>query len=685
MIMNYESVASQTLTYGELNERMTQFLAFTNYFLESLISAYYVCLDDYSFKIFTRTSDLESKYPLGDDMVATYRKYIADNIHPDDQELFLQALNPDYIKACLSESREFSIVIRDYFSGEEKFQRFQVIRGADENHVFFGFKDVTDETRKQREVEQRRKEARGVIMGLASEYTALYYINIPENLFRVFTIDEDRLQDTKKLVSQKYDFDVLFSKWVDSEAVHPDDKPILRAITKETIVQRLAHSKKFTVRFRRKYGDKFLWSEMDVIKYEDVDDTPQSFAIGFAERDKFVREEIEQKQRLQEALEMAESANRAKTAFLNNMSHDIRTPMNAIIGYTSLASSHIDDTARVRKCLSKISQSSDHLLSLINEVLDMSRIESGKMSINEKEENLSDIIHDLRDMVQTEVNSKNLDFFIDAFGVKDKHIYCDGLRLKQVMLNVLSNAVKYTQPGGTITFRIDQKPSAKPGYAAYEFRVKDNGMGMSEEFLSTIYEPFTRVKSSTMSGIQGSGLGMAITKSLVDMMGGTVDVKSKPEMGTTVTINLEFKLMDSKMKYSNLSIDPKFDFYGKKVLLVEDNEFNREIALFLLEEAGFKVDVAENGLIAFNMIRNASPGDFDIVLMDIQMPVMDGYTCAGKIRELGTEISRIPIVAMTANAFEEDRKLAIEAGMNEHIAKPIYLDKLKATIASLLK
>lgn len=684
MNMNYESAASQTLSFEEQNERLRQFLTFTNYFLDTFVSAFYVCLDDYSCQILTFNSKLEEKYPVVGNMLPVFEKYTAENVHPDDQELFLQALRPEYIKACLAESREFSITIRDYFSGEEKFMRFQVIRGADENHVVFGFKDITREAREQREIEQRRAEARGVILGLASEYTALYYINIPQNLFRVFTIDEDRLPDTKKLVSQKYDFYELFSKWVDSEAVHPDDKQILRDITKETIVQRLAHSKRFTVRFRRKYDDKYLWTEMDAIKYEDVNETPKSFAIGFAERDKAVREEIEQKKRLQDALEMAESANRAKTAFLNNMSHDIRTPMNAIIGYTSLASSHIDDTAKVKDYLSKIDKSSSHLLSLINDVLDMSRIESGKMTINEKEENLSDIIQNLRDMVQTEVNSKRLDFFIDSYGVTDKRVFCDGLRLKQVMLNVLSNAIKYTQRGGTIAFRIDQKPSTKVGYATYEFRVKDNGMGMSDEFLATIFEPFTRVKSSTMSGIQGSGLGMAITKNLVEMMGGSIDVQSTIDVGTVVTIDLDLKLADTKMKYSSLTIDAKFDFFGKKVLLVEDNEFNREIAVYLLEEAGFKVEIAEDGSVALEKIKNASTGDFDLMLMDIQMPVMDGYTCARKIRELGTEISRIPIIAMTANAFEEDRKLALEAGMNEHIAKPIYLDKLKATIASLL-
>ena len=501
------------------------------------------------------------------------------------------------------------------------------------------------------------------------------------------------------------------------------------------------------------------------------------------------------------------------------MSHDIRTPMNAIIGYTGLAASHIENKEQVEDYLTKIAQSSDHLLSLINDVLDMSRIESGKMNLDEKPESLPEIIHALRDIIQSDIHAKQLDFYVDAVDVNDENVVCDKLRLNQVLLNVLSNAIKYTPSGGTVTLRIKEKTIKENGYASYEFRIKDNGIGMSQEFLKTIFDPFTRVKSSTVSGIQGTGLGMAITKNIVDMMGGKIDIISEERVGTEVVLGFDFKLQDApqepqtiaelkglkglvvdddsntclsvsnmlrdigmraewctsgkeaviragesyrigdsfkvyiidwlmpdmngvettrrirkeigddapiiiltsydwsdieeeareagvtafvnkpmfpsdlnrvlyrclgKESESNSFAKKNFDFIGKKILLVEDNEMNREIAQEILEEEGFIIDTAEDGTIAVEKMKKADPEDYDLILMDIQMPIMDGYEATRQIRAIGTQISDIPIIAMTANAFEEDRVAALEAGMNEHIAKPIDMDKLKAALAKYL-
>lgn len=523
---------------------------------------------------------------------------------------------------------------------------------------------------------------------------------------------------------------------------------------------------------------------------------------------------------LEEALVLAQSANRAKTTFLNNMSHDIRTPMNAIIGYTGLAASHIDSKEQVQDYLAKIGQSSEHLLSLINDVLDMSRIESGKMSLDEKGEDLAAILHTLRNIVQADISHKELDFFMDC-DVTDEFVVCDKLRLNQVLLNILSNSIKYTQAGGTVSVKLRQNGVTETGYGKYEFRIKDNGMGMSEEFLKTIFEPFTRVKSSTVSGIQGTGLGMAITKNIIDMMGGTINIKSREGEGTETTILFDFKLAEGSREpvriteleglkslvvdddtsactniakmlreigmrsewcasgkeavirtQESLQIGEQFrvyiidwmmpdmngiettrrirqivgdeapiiiltaydwadiedeakeagvtafvskplfpsdlhsalskccnaadargpaaeaahDFTGKRVLLVEDNMMNREIAISILTEHGLEITTAEDGTEAVEKMNAAQPGQYDLILMDIQMPIMDGYEATRLIRALPDPvISNIPIIAMTANAFEEDRLEAFNAGMNEHLTKPIDVNKLTEMLTRFLK
>ncbi len=518
---------------------------------------------------------------------------------------------------------------------------------------------------------------------------------------------------------------------------------------------------------------------------------------------------------LEEKLKKAEAAERAKTTFLSNMSHDIRTPMNAIIGFTTLAETNLDNKSRVQEYLAKILSSSNHLLSLINDILDMSRIESGKLNIEEKPCSISDIFRDMRNIIQTQMQAKQLNFFMDTMDVTDEDIYCDKLHVNQVLLNLLSNAIKFTPAGGSVSMMISQKPGAPSGYGAYEIRVKDTGIGMSPEFAERIFEPFERERTSTVSGIQGTGLGMAITKSIVSTMGGTIEVYTEKDKGTEFVINLQFRLQsgpkevqriheltgvrglvvddsfstcDSVTKMltqigmraewtmhgkeavlrakqavemgdefytyiidwalpdlSGLEVvrqvraivgehvpiiiltaydwtafedeaikagvtafcnkpifiselrdvlvsalgkvdaplqakvlpDPVEELKGKRILLVEDNELNREIAQELLEESGFAVETAEDGTVAVEKMSVAAPGYYSLVLMDIQMPVMNGYDTARAIRALpDPALAGVPIVAMTANAFDEDRRLALEAGMNDHVAKPIQVDKL---------
>ena len=398
------------------------------------------------------------------------------------------------------------------------------------------------------------------------------------------------------------------------------------------------------------------------------------------------RNSLEQKNiALQLAVQRETKANLAKREFLFNMSHDIRTPMNAIIGFTALAQTHIDDRGQVEDYLKKISVSSQHLLSLINHVLDMSRIESGKVTLEAKPVHLPELVRELRDIVQTVVSEKDLSLTLDTVGVENEDVIADPLRLEQILINVLANAVKFTPDGGQISLWIVQKDTAPAGDADFEFHIKDNGIGMSEEFQKHIFEQFARERTSTVSKIQGTGLGLAITKSLVDMMGGRITVESEPGGGSEFTISLRFPVGEAKAGQM-IPVSKASDFTGKKLLVVEDNELNLEIASTLLEEAGFEVDTAGNGKIAVEKIEAASAGRYDLILMDVQMPEMDGYEATRRIRALpDKKKAAIPIVAMTANAFEEDQKNALNAGMNGHIAKPLDIQKLFQVLSELLK
>ena len=398
------------------------------------------------------------------------------------------------------------------------------------------------------------------------------------------------------------------------------------------------------------------------------------------------RKSLEQKNvALQLAVQRETKANLAKREFLFNMSHDIRTPMNAIIGFTALAQTHIDDRGQVEDYLKKISVSSQHLLSLINDVLDMSRIESGKVTLEAKPVHLPELVHELRDIIQAVVSKKDLSLTLDTVGVENEDVIADPLRLEQILINVLANAVKFTPDGGQISLWIVQKDTAPVGYADFEFHIKDNGIGMSEEFQKHIFEQFARERTSTVSKIQGTGLGMAITKSLVDMMGGRITVKSEQGKGSEFTISLRFPIGEAKAEQTPPAAKASA-FTGKKLLVVEDNELNLEIASTLLKEAGFAVDTAENGKVAVEKVEAASADRYDLILMDIQMPEMDGYEATRRIRALpDTKKAALPIVAMTANAFEDDRKNALRAGMNGHIAKPLDIQKLFQVLSELLK
>lgn len=406
------------------------------------------------------------------------------------------------------------------------------------------------------------------------------------------------------------------------------------------------------------------------------------------EQKKAAQHELKQKELLEKALCAAKQASVAKKVFLQNMSHDIRTPMNAVLGFTNLAIQAGGDTEKTQDYLSKIKISGNHLLGIVNEVLEISRIESGQTKLDESVWSIADIVRETDIIIRDQALAKKQEFSIDIWQVQDMYIYCDKLRVKEILVNLLGNAVKYTQTGGSISLRIIQKPCEKENFGNYEIHVKDNGCGMSEEFLQKIFEPFERQANSTISGIQGTGLGMTIIKGFVDAMGGTIDIKSEENKGTEIIVRLCQRIAEAPEKseeQKTISCSPEL-FAGKRVLLVEDNSMNREIATAILEEAGFKVDTAENGAIAVEKVTYYPEGFYDVILMDIQMPVMDGYTATRKIRSLENKaIAKIPIIAVSANAFDEDRQTSLEAGMNGHLAKPIVVDELLEVLGGILE
>ena len=553
------------------------------------------------------------------------------------------------------------------------------------SRVLLAFRNVDRDVRREQERQQQIEKVRTDTTRMFADsflgmYVSAYYVDLTDNTYLVFS----REHSLEERYGDLTDYIESITQYID-ESVHPDDRAkMLDTLQPEALRKRLAEVPKFSVYMRDISGPLLRWYRCMVMRGADDDHV----ALGFMDVTRKIIEDETHARQLQEALTMAQSANRAKTVFLNNMSHDIRTPMNAITGYTRLATTHLDDRQLVAGCLSKIDKSSAHLLSLINDVLDMSRIESGRMLLNEKPEELSDIVTAIRDIVTADLDAHHHAFTLDTSDLRGVLVHCDRLRLTQVLLNLLSNAIKYTPDGGTITFAAHCQAVGEEGNFACAFTVQDNGMGMSSEFLATVFEPFTRAATATESGIQGTGLGMAITRSIVELMGGTIDIQSAPGEGTKAIVTLCFRRATDEevaAKAATVAAQRALDFNGCRVLLVEDNEFNREIATILLQEAGFVVSTAENGAQAVEAVRAAAPGDYDAILMDVQMPVMDGYEATRRIRALGTTPSRVPIIAMTANAFEEDRRQALAAGMDEHIAKPIDFDHLREVLARFLK
>lgn len=558
-----------------------------------------------------------------------------------------------------------------------------------EGDIFYVF--VVDATeRKKRQLQEKEEQLQeqlrrlSMIAGLSIDYESIFYADLDLNRIQAYQISHrfrHKFQDINT-VCPFIGFDSEYIKmWV-----HPSDRNILLKATDAAHIRRkLSKNKTFHTNYRIIQNGKEEYLQLRVVNIGN-DNHVSQIVMGYRSVDDEIKYELEQKKMLKDALEQAKSSNIAKNTFLSNMSHDIRTPMNAIVGFAALAKKHIDEKGKVQEYLNMIETSSDQLLRLINDVLEISSIEADRIQIEESECSLLDIIQEIQSAIMPRVSAKNIDLSLNISGLKHYTVYSDRQKLFQILLRLTRNAVKYTEFKGQVSITVKETESTDREYASYQFIVQDNGIGISESFIQHIFEPFERQQNTTLSGIYGTGLGLTITKNIVDMMGGTIEVVSASGQGSTFTISLSLRIQNRQFQpFSPKNQKQKPASEHRRILLVEDNEINLEIEVELLQDAGFLVETATDGSIAIEKITHSKPGYYNLVLMDIQMPVMDGYHATSAIRRLENPLlANIPIVALSANTLDEDRRKAMECGMNAHLPKPVNMPQLMELVEKIL-
>lgn len=547
--------------------------------------------------------------------------------------------------------------------------------------LFYVF--ISDITEKRVQMEADKAVFTAVIDALSRAYYAVWLINdIATGSFSLFRADTSdggiHARPTNEAL-ELLTYEDAKANYINNYVAPSDRERLEKELTLENIVANTTSKKVFGVGFKRIVGSEERYYRIEFAQVQ-LPNGKTGIVAGFKDVDEDVRKDQEIQQVLRDAIDSANASSKAKSDFLSSMSHDIRTPMNGIIGMTAIATAHLDDRERVEDCLKKISEASSHLLSLINEVLDMNKIESGKVELNEENFNLSELVDTLLAMTKAQLESHHHTLKLDVADVVHENVIGDSHRIQQVFVNLMSNAIKYTPDGGTISLTVAERPTNAHGVACYEFVFEDNGIGMTEEFQKHLFEPFTRANDKKTAAIQGTGLGMTITQSLVRMMGGDIQVKSRPGEGSRFAVTIYLKFLDVQNAEAHKE-DPlknleDLKFEGKRILLVEDHPVNAEIAKNVLQMTGLEIEWVMDGAAAVERMADSSEGEFDLVFMDIQMPNMDGYQATAAIRAMTTYARRIPIVAMTANAFADDIRKAKEVGMNDHISKPIDFKEL---------
>ncbi len=520
-----------------------------------------------------------------------------------------------------------------------------------------------------------------LLAALERVYISIYEADIEKGILTTI-IQPDFMNS---FISKEASFDEALTAWCSVIVAEQSQADAREFFDLNTIRERMRLVNSISVDLFMSYTG---WErETLAVISRDKDGMPNKLLLLCQEINGPKEKELEESESLKEKSKNAQSESKFKTEFLSNMSHDIRTPMNAIIGFANIAQKNIEKTEKVSDCIDKILVSGQHLNDLINDILDMSHIESGAISIRETRNRITDLLNSILPIIQSQAAEKKMHLSVDTSGIDSDYVYVDSIKLRRVLVNLLGNSLKFTPEGGMISIEVTQYTTSTPKTAGFMFKIKDNGIGMSQEFINRVYDPYDHDSEAASSDVDGGTLGLSITKKIIDLMGGTINVESIVGKGTTFTIDLELRLQEFLIDEETAST-PAFSsemFKGKRVLVVEDNELNKEIAIEILKDAGFEADSASNGLEAIDCLVTSPINYYDIVLMDIQMPIMDGYKATNNIRHMSRkDLATIPIIAMTANAFDEDKLHALASGMNDHVSKPIDIKKLKAAIINQL-